>query len=63
MGYDMGGLLYERTPDHVALGYRLEGLTGSIPAYRVIREVGPLEYELRGLLFAQAGAAMGAGAP
>lgn len=66
MSYDVSGLLYERVPDHIALGYRLEGLTGSVPAYRVVRDVGPLEYELRGLVYAESGArstSMGAGAP
>ena len=66
IGYDVSGLLYERTPDHIALGYRLEGLTGSVPTYRVVRDVGPLDYELQGLLFAQSGASgmlIGAGAP
>lgn len=56
IGYDVSGLLYERTPDHVALGYRLEGLTGSVAAYRVVRDVGPLEYELMGLVYAGSGA-------
>jgi len=66
IGYDVGGLLYERTPDHIALGYRLDGLTGSVPAYRVVRDVGPLDYELGGLLFAHSaapGISIGAGAP
>ncbi|RED17477.1 hypothetical protein [Parasphingopyxis lamellibrachiae] len=66
IAYDVSGLLYERMPDHVALGYRLEGLTGSVPAYRVVREVGPLEYKLEGLVHAPAtgpSLAMAAGAP
>lgn len=52
IGYDISGLLYERAPDHIALGYRLDGLTGSVPAYRVVRDVGPLEYKLEGLVHA-----------
>ncbi len=66
IGYDMGGLLYERTPDHIALGYRLDGLTGSVPAYRVVRDVGPLEYKLEGLVHAMPSwqaVAIGTGAP
>ena len=66
IGYDISGLLYERAPDHIALGYRLEGLTGSVPAYRVVRDVGPLEYKLEGLVQvvpAWQGVATGAGAP
>jgi hypothetical protein len=63
IGYDVSGLLYARAPDHVALGYRLDGLTGSVPAYRVVRDVGPLDYELKGLLYAHRGVSMGAGAP
>ncbi|QLC25241.1 hypothetical protein HFP57_09565 [Parasphingopyxis algicola] len=50
IGYDVGGLLYDRVPDHVALGYRLDGLTGTVPAYRIIRDVGPLDYDTDGLL-------------
>lgn len=50
IGYDVGGLLYDRVPDHVALGYRLDGLTGVQPTYRVIRDYGPLDYDTDGLL-------------
>ncbi|MGP1346318.1 MAG: hypothetical protein ACTS3F_06585 [Phycisphaerales bacterium] len=50
IGYDVGGLLYDRVPDHVALGYRLDGLTGMQPTYRVIRDYGPLDYDTDGLL-------------
>lgn len=48
--YDVTGLLYNRTPDYLALGYDLEGLTGSIATHRVIRDYGPLEYEFEGLV-------------
>jgi hypothetical protein len=66
ISYDISGLLYERAPDHIALGYRLEGLTGSVPAYRVVRDVGPLEYKLEGLVHADPAGrslAIGVGAP
>lgn len=66
IAYDVSGLLYERMPDHIALGYRIDGLTGSVPAYRVVRDVGPLEYELEGLVLAPAARpslAVAAGAP
>ncbi|MEM8694931.1 MAG: hypothetical protein AAGE05_02790 [Pseudomonadota bacterium] len=50
IGYEVSALLYDRVPDHIALGYRLEGLTGSVPTYRQIRDFGPLEYQMEGLL-------------
>lgn len=51
--YDFDGLLFERAPDHVSLGYDLEGLTGTVATYRMIRDYGPLDYNLEGLIFAQ----------
>ncbi|MGP1353505.1 MAG: hypothetical protein ACTS1Z_09290 [Parasphingopyxis sp.] len=50
IAYDVTGLLYNRTPDYLALGYDLEGLTGSVATHRVIRDYGPLEYEFEGLV-------------
>lgn len=50
IAYDITGLLYNRTPDYLALGYDLEGLTGSVATHRVIRDYGPLDYELEGLV-------------
>lgn len=50
IGYDVSGLLYNRTPDYLALGYDLEGLTGTVATHRVIRDYGPLDYEFEGLV-------------
>ncbi|WP_299324141.1 hypothetical protein [Parasphingopyxis sp.] len=64
IAYDVSSLLYNRTPDYLALGYDLEGLTGSVATHRVIRDYGPLDYEFEGLVRAndlRGGAATRAG--
>ncbi len=43
-------LLYNRVPDHIALGYRLEGLTGYVEPYRNGRDIDPLIYDFRNLV-------------
>ncbi|QLC22306.1 hypothetical protein HFP51_09020 [Parasphingopyxis sp. CP4] len=50
IGYDISSLLYDRTPDHAALGYRTEAITGGSATHRVVREYGPLDYDTDGLL-------------
>ncbi|NNC72810.1 MAG: hypothetical protein HKN78_08025 [Sphingomonadaceae bacterium] len=51
IAYNLDGLIFNRVPDYVALGYRLEGLTDYVPPYRDGRDVTPLRYELDNLLF------------
>lgn len=51
IAYNLDGLFFNRVPDYVALGYRLEGLTDYVPPYRDGRDVTPLRYELDNLLF------------
>lgn len=51
IAYNLDGLFYNRVPDYVALGYRLDGLTDYVPRYRDGREVTPLRYEFDGLLY------------
>ncbi|NNC71987.1 MAG: hypothetical protein HKN78_03830 [Sphingomonadaceae bacterium] len=51
IAYNLDGLFFNRVPDYVALGYRLEGLTDYVPPYRDGRNVTPLRYELDNLLF------------
>ena len=43
-------MLYDRTPDHAALGYRTEEITGGTAAHRIVRDYGPLDYDTDGLL-------------
>ena len=52
ISYDVTSLLFERVPDHAALGYRVDELTGSTASHRVIRDFGPLSYDMTGLLYA-----------
>ena len=50
IGYDVSSLLYDRTPDHAALGYRSEAITGGTATHRIVRDYGPLDYNTDGLL-------------
>lgn len=50
IGYDMAGLLYDRMPDHHALGYDMERITGGVATHRTIRDYGPLDYDIEGLV-------------
>ena len=50
IGYDVSSLLYDRTPDHAALGYRTEAITGGTATHRIVRDYGPLDYDTDGLL-------------
>ena len=50
--YDVDRLLFNRTPDYMALGYDLTGLTG-LPMQAERRDHGPLEYRLDGLVQAR----------
>lgn len=52
ISYDVTNLLFERVPDQVALGYRVDELTGSTASHREIRDFGSLSYDLTGLLYA-----------
>ena len=50
IGYDVSSLLFDRTPDHAALGYRTEAITGGTATHRIVRDYGPLDYNMDGLL-------------
>ena len=50
ISYDISSLLYDRTPDHAALGYRTDAITGGTATHRVVRDYGPLDYNTDGLL-------------
>lgn len=50
LDYRLDAMLYDRVPDHIALGYRLEGLTGAVPRHRNGMDAGPLDYDIKDLL-------------
>jgi len=50
LDYRLEAMLYDRVPDHIALGYRLEGLTGAVASHRNGIDAGPLDYDIKDLL-------------
>lgn len=52
IAYDVDALLYDQVPDHIALGYRVNELSGGVQPYRDGRDVTPLLYVLNGLVSA-----------
>jgi hypothetical protein len=52
IAYEVDALLYDHVPDHIALGYRINNLSGGVQPYRDGRDVTPLLYVLNGLVSA-----------
>lgn len=53
IAYDVDGLIFDRVPDHVSLGYRVQGLNGDyVRPFRRVRDVGPLPYDFENLVLA-----------